>query len=48
MITQFFHVDDIGVSEHELNSDLMKISTYQWKMSFNPNIENQPQEVILS
>ena len=36
----FSIVNDIDVSEHELNSDLMKISmwAYQWKMSFNPEI----------
>ena len=46
----FSIVNDIDVSEHELNSDLRKISmwVYQWKMSFNPDVSNQAQEVIFS
>ena len=46
----FSIVNDIDVSEHELNSDLRKISVwaYQWKMSFNPNVSKQAQEVIFS
>ena len=46
----FSIVNDIDVSEHELNSDLMKISmwAYQWKMSFNPDVSKQAQEVIFS
>ena len=46
----FSIVNDIDVSEHELNSDLKKISlwTYQWKMSFNPDVSKQAQEVIFS
>ena len=36
----FSIVNDIDVSEHELNSDPRKISTwaYRWKMSFNPDV----------
>ena len=43
-------VNDIDVSEHELNSDLREVSmwAYQWKMSFNPDVSKQAQEVILS
>ena len=46
----FSIVNDIDVSEHELNSDLRKISmwAYQWKMSFNPDVSKQAQEVIFS
>ena len=46
----FSIVNDIDVSEHELNSDLRKISmwAYQWKMSFNPDFSKQAQEVIFS
>ena len=44
----FSIVNDIDVSEHELNSDLRKISlwAYQWKTSFNPDVSKQAQEVI--
>ena len=51
MIPPFFSiVNDIDVSEHELNSDLRKISmsAYQWKMCFNPDVSKQAREVILS
>ena len=46
----FSIVNDIDVSEHELNSDLKKIFmwAYQWKMSFNPDVSKQAQEVIFS
>ena len=46
----FSVVNDIDVSEHVLNSDLRKISmwTYQWKMSFNPDVSKQAQKVIFS
>ena len=48
--TIFSIVNDIDVSEHELNSDLRKISmwAYQWKMPFNPDVSKQAQEVIFS
>ena len=47
MITQFDYID---ISEHELNSYLRKISmwAYQWKMSCNPNVSKQAEEVIFS
>ena len=46
----FSVVNDIDVSEHKLNSELRKISiwVYQWKMSFNPDVSKQAQEVIFS
>ena len=42
-------VNDIDVTEHELNSDPRKISmwVYQWKMSFKPDVSKQAQEDIL-
>ena len=46
----FSFVNDVNLSEFHLNSDLKKISdwTYHWKMSFNPDISKQAQEVIFS
>ena len=46
----FSNVNDIDVSKHDFNSDLRKISmwTYQWKMSFNPDVSKQAREVIFS
>ena len=34
----------------QLNNDLLKISkwAYQWKMSFNPDVSKQAQEVVFS
>ena len=44
----FSVVNDVNLFEFHLNSDLKKISefAYQWKMSFNPDISKQAQEVI--
>ena len=41
---------DPNTSANELNKDLQKISewAYQWKMSFNPDPNNQAQEVVFS
>ena len=41
---------DVKVSARELNDDLRKISNwdFQWKMSFNPDVNKQAQEVIIS
>ena len=41
---------EINVSARELNDDLRKISNraFQWKMSFNPDVNKQAQEVIFS
>ena len=46
----FSVVDDVNVSVMQLNNDLLKISkwAYQWKMSFNPDISEQAQEIIFS
>ena len=46
----FSVVHDINQSRINLNDDLEKVSnwTFQWKMSFNPNINKQAQEVIFS
>ena len=46
----FSVVDDVNVSVMQLNNDLLKISkwAYQWKMSFNPDVSKQAQEVIFS
>ena len=46
----FSIVHDIEVSSKQLNDDLKKISdwAYQWKMSFNPDMSKQAQEVIYS
>ena len=46
----FSVVDDVNVSVVQLNSDLLKISkwAYQWKMSFNPDVSKQAQEVVFS
>ena len=49
--TSIFSVGNvINVSEHELNSDLRKISVwaYQWKISFNPDVSEKAQEKIFS
>ena len=46
----FSVVNTINESANQMNMDLEKISlwTYQWKMSFNPDISKQAQEVIFS
>ena len=43
-------VHDSNISANELNNDLQKISewAYKWKMSFNPDLNKQAQEVIFS
>ena len=48
--SKFSVVDDINVSVVQLNNDLLKISkwAYQWKMSFNPDVSKQAQEVVFS
>ena len=48
--TSIFSVVDVNVSVMQLNNDLLKISkwAYQWKMSFNPDVSKQAQEVIFS
>ena len=39
-----------AISSSNLNEDLVKITrwAYQWKMSFNPDITKQAQEIIFS
>ena len=46
----FSVVDDVNVSVVQLNNDLLKISkwVYQWKMSFNPDVSKQAQELVFS
>ena len=49
--TSLFSVThDVNVSARELNDDLRKISNwaFQWKMSFNPDVNKQAQEIIFS
>ena len=45
----FSKVYDIDISAKELNSDLEKIRkwAFQWKMQFNPNPNEQANEVII-
>ena len=44
----FSFTHDVNVSARELNDDLRKISNqaFQWKISFNPDLNKQAQEVI--
>ena len=45
----FFVVHDLNTFANKINDDLRKIeawSSYQWKMSFNPNPLKQAQKVI--
>ena len=46
----FSVVHDISPSSLQLNDDLIKISNwaYQWKISFNPEVTKQAQEVVFS
>ena len=46
----FSVVQDENASARELNDDLEKINkwAFQWKMSFNPDLSKQAQEVIFS
>ena len=38
------------ISANELNKDLQKVSewAYKWKISFNPDLDKQAQEVVFS
>ena len=49
-ISLFSVVNNIDEAANQMNMDLEKISlwAYQWKMSFNPDISKQAQEVIFS
>ena len=46
----FFVVNGSDISTNKLNKNLQKISkwAYEWKMSFNPVLNKQAQEVIFS
>ena len=46
----FSIIHDAKTTAYELNKDLQKIAewTHQWKMSFNPDLNKQAQEVIFS
>ena len=46
----FSIIHDAKTTAYELNKDLQKIAkrTHQWKMSFNPELNKQAQEVIFS
>ena len=43
-------VNDSNISANELSKDLQKISewAYKWKLSFNPDLNKQAQEVVFS
>ena len=45
-----FPIHDAKATTYELNKDLQKITewVHQWKMSFNPDLNKQAQEVIFS
>ena len=46
----FSVVCDSNISVYELNNDMQKLSewAYKWKMSFNPDLNKEAQEVIFS
>ena len=46
----FSTITSPAISSSNLNEDLVKITrwAYQWKMSFNPDITKQAQEIIFS
>ena len=46
----FYFVQDINLSQKDLNEDLAKTNNweYQWKMICNPNHSNQGQEIIFN
>ena len=46
----FSITNDVMTTTYELNKDLQKEAewAYQWKMSFNPNLNKQSQDVIFS
>ena len=47
--TLFSAVIDNSISANELNKDLQKYEwVYKWKISFNPDLNNQAQKVIFS
>ena len=50
MTLPYFLLCDSNISTYEPNNDMQKISewAYTWKMSFNPDLNKQAQEVIFS
>ena len=48
--TSLFIIHDAKTTAYELNKDLQKIAewAHQWKMTFNPDLNKQAQEVIFS
>ena len=48
LMTLFSAITSPAISSLNLNEDLVKIThwAYQWKMSFNPDITKQAQEII--
>ena len=50
MILFFSAIHDSVITTLELNNDLSRIKhwTFQWKISFNPDLNKQAQEVIFS
>ena len=46
----FTIIPDAKTAAYELNKDLQKIDEWihQWKMSFNPDLNKQTQEIIFS
>ena len=46
----FLRITSLAILSSNLNEDLLKITQkgYQWKMSFNPEIKKQAQEIIFS
>ena len=50
MTHHYFLLNDTNISAIDINKDLQKISewAYEWKMSFNPDLNKQAQEVVFS
>ena len=46
----FYVVHDADLPENQLDDDLSKISewAFQWKMSFNPDLPKEAQEIVFS
>ena len=49
-VSIFYVVNNINLSANNLNGDLSKINVWrnQWKMTFNPDLIKQSQEVVIS
>ena len=50
MTHHYFLLNDTIISANDINKELQKISdwAYKWKMSFNPDLNKQAQEVVFS